>query len=57
MLAKKGTGTPTSLTYSQALEEALCFGWIDGPFSPLDLLTRVDEALVQWRSAQPAGTP
>ena len=31
--------------------------YLTKPFSPLDLLTRVDEALVQWRSAQPAGTP
>src|SRR5436305_13951421 len=30
VLAKKGTTQPTSLTYDQALEEALCFGWIDG---------------------------
>jgi uncharacterized protein YdeI (YjbR/CyaY-like superfamily) len=30
VLAKKGTGRPTSLRYEQALEEALCFGWIDG---------------------------
>lgn len=29
-LAKKGSSTPTSLTYSQALDEALCYGWIDG---------------------------
>jgi uncharacterized protein YdeI (YjbR/CyaY-like superfamily) len=29
-LAKKGTTEPTSLTYEQALQEALCFGWIDG---------------------------
>jgi uncharacterized protein YdeI (YjbR/CyaY-like superfamily) len=29
-LAKKGTTTPTSLTYAQALDEALCSGWIDG---------------------------
>ena len=26
---KKGTGTP-SVVYAEALEEALCFGWIDG---------------------------
>jgi CheY-like chemotaxis protein len=31
--------------------------YLTKPFSPLDLLTRVDEALVQWRSAQAAGTP
>lgn len=30
VLAKKGTTTPTSLSYEQALEEALCYGWIDG---------------------------
>jgi uncharacterized protein YdeI (YjbR/CyaY-like superfamily) len=30
VLAKKGTTRPTSLSYEQALEEALCHGWIDG---------------------------
>jgi uncharacterized protein YdeI (YjbR/CyaY-like superfamily) len=30
VLAKKGIIEPTSLTYAQALEEALCHGWIDG---------------------------
>ncbi len=30
VLARKGTTRPTSLTYDQALEEALCHGWIDG---------------------------
>jgi uncharacterized protein YdeI (YjbR/CyaY-like superfamily) len=30
ILAKKATTRPTSLTYDQALDEALCFGWIDG---------------------------
>ena len=30
VLAKKGTDQPTSLTYDQALDEALCHGWIDG---------------------------
>ncbi|HEV7523761.1 MAG TPA: YdeI/OmpD-associated family protein [Acidimicrobiia bacterium] len=29
VLHKKG-GTVTSLTYDQALDEALCFGWVDG---------------------------
>ncbi|KAI1746996.1 hypothetical protein F4782DRAFT_522683 [Xylaria castorea] len=29
-LAKKGNMAPTSLTYAQALDEALCQGWIDG---------------------------
>jgi uncharacterized protein YdeI (YjbR/CyaY-like superfamily) len=30
LLAKKGTTAPTRLTYDEALEEALCHGWIDG---------------------------
>lgn len=30
VLAKKGATEPTSLTYEQALDEALCHGWIDG---------------------------
>jgi uncharacterized protein YdeI (YjbR/CyaY-like superfamily) len=30
VLAKRGTSAPTSLTYDEALEEALCYGWIDG---------------------------
>jgi uncharacterized protein YdeI (YjbR/CyaY-like superfamily) len=30
LLAKKGTTEPTSLTYAEALQEALCQGWIDG---------------------------
>jgi uncharacterized protein YdeI (YjbR/CyaY-like superfamily) len=30
VLAKKGITEPTSLTYVQALDEALCHGWIDG---------------------------
>ena len=30
VLSKQGAVNPTRLTYDQALEEALCFGWIDG---------------------------
>ncbi len=30
VLAKKGATEPTTLTYDQALDEALCHGWIDG---------------------------
>ena len=30
VLAKKGVPSPTRLTYQEALEEALCYGWIDG---------------------------
>jgi uncharacterized protein YdeI (YjbR/CyaY-like superfamily) len=36
VLAKKGTTQPTSLTYAQALDEALCHGWIDGQTAPRD---------------------
>ncbi|KQY98717.1 hypothetical protein B5M43_007430 [Microbacterium sp. MEC084] len=36
ILAKKGTTSPTSLTYAQALEEALCSGWIDGRRQSVD---------------------
>lgn len=30
LMAKKGVTSPTALTYQDALEEALCGGWIDG---------------------------
>jgi uncharacterized protein YdeI (YjbR/CyaY-like superfamily) len=43
VLAKKGTTDPTSLTYDQALDEALCHGWIDGQ------VLRRDEATYQQR--------
>jgi uncharacterized protein YdeI (YjbR/CyaY-like superfamily) len=36
VLAKKGTTDPTSLTYAQALDEALCSGWIDGQTASID---------------------
>jgi uncharacterized protein YdeI (YjbR/CyaY-like superfamily) len=39
VLAKKGTVKPTSLSYTQALEEALCFGWIDGQARSRDAAT------------------
>ncbi|MFZ1155363.1 MAG: YdeI/OmpD-associated family protein [Solirubrobacteraceae bacterium] len=35
-LAKKGVSQPTGLTYDEALEEALCHGWIDGQVGRLD---------------------
>lgn len=38
-LAKKGTTKPTSLTYDEALDEALCHGWIDSQVRGLDELT------------------
>jgi uncharacterized protein YdeI (YjbR/CyaY-like superfamily) len=36
VLAKKGTSEPTSLSYAQALDEALCQGWIDGQLRTRD---------------------
>jgi uncharacterized protein YdeI (YjbR/CyaY-like superfamily) len=39
VLAKKGTSEPTSLRYEQALEEALCHGWIDGQVGRRDEAT------------------
>ena len=36
LLAKKGTTQPTTLTYAQALDEALCSGWIDGQRASVD---------------------
>lgn len=36
LLAKKGTTSPTSLTYAEALQEALCSGWIDGQAKRID---------------------
>jgi uncharacterized protein YdeI (YjbR/CyaY-like superfamily) len=34
-LAKKETGIP-SVSYAEALESALCYGWIDGQKAPCD---------------------
>jgi uncharacterized protein YdeI (YjbR/CyaY-like superfamily) len=39
VLAKKGTTDPTSLTYDQALDDALCYGWIDGQTAKRDETT------------------
>ena len=39
VLAKKGTTQPTSLRYDDALEVALCYGWIDGQVKGRDATT------------------
>jgi len=39
VLAKKGTTEPTTLSYDQALDEALCGGWIDGQKQSRDQAT------------------
>jgi uncharacterized protein YdeI (YjbR/CyaY-like superfamily) len=41
LLAKKGTTEPTTLTYQEALVEALCSGWIDGQRKSRDETTFV----------------
>ena len=41
VLANKGTLEPTSLRYDEALEEALCHGWIDGQVKRRDGATHV----------------
>jgi uncharacterized protein YdeI (YjbR/CyaY-like superfamily) len=43
VLAKKATTEPTRLSYDEALEEALCHGWIDGQ------VRRRDESTYQQR--------
>jgi len=39
LLAKRGTTSPTSLSYAEALDEALCSGWIDGQKQANDAAT------------------
>jgi uncharacterized protein YdeI (YjbR/CyaY-like superfamily) len=39
VLAKKGTTEPTTLSYDGALDEAICFGWIDGQLKSRDEAT------------------
>ena len=41
LMAKKNVTTPTSLSYQDALEEALCGGWIDGQRRSFDATTFV----------------
>lgn len=39
VLARKGTTDPTDLSYDEALDEAICFGWIDGQLGRRDAAT------------------
>jgi uncharacterized protein YdeI (YjbR/CyaY-like superfamily) len=39
VLAKKGMTRPTTLSYDEALDEAICFGWIDGQLGRRDNAT------------------
>ena len=51
VLAKKGTTDPTSLTYPQALDEALCHGWIDGQKRTRDAATFVQRFTPRRRAS------
>lgn len=51
LLAKKGTTEPTSLTYAQALDEALCSGWIDGQKRSLDAATFIERFTPRRRAS------
>jgi uncharacterized protein YdeI (YjbR/CyaY-like superfamily) len=52
VLAKKNTTEPTSLSYSQALEEALCHGWIDGQKRSRDATTFSQRFTPRRRTSQ-----
>ena len=39
VLAKKGTVDPTTVWYDEALDEAICFAWIDGQLGRRDAAT------------------
>lgn len=45
LLARKGATKPTSLTWDQALDGALCHGWIDGQRHPVDETTYLQRYL------------
>jgi uncharacterized protein YdeI (YjbR/CyaY-like superfamily) len=39
VLAKKGSADGTGISYDEALDEAICFGWIDGQLGQRDAVT------------------
>lgn len=52
VLAKKNTTDPTSLTYAEALDEALCHGWIDGQKRSRDATTFSQRFTPRRRTSQ-----
>ena len=52
VLAKKNTTGPTTLTYAEALEEALCQGWIDGQRRSRDATTFSQRFTPRRRTSQ-----
>jgi uncharacterized protein YdeI (YjbR/CyaY-like superfamily) len=51
VLAKKGTTDPTSLTYAEAVDEALCQGWIDGQKLTRDAATFIERFTPRRRAS------
>ena len=51
VLAKKSTTHPTTLSYDEALDEAICFGWIDGQLGHRDNETYGDDSHPEWLRA------
>lgn len=49
LLGKKGG--PLTLTAAEALEEALCFGWIDGQIQSIDNMTYKNTSLSAEKTA------
>lgn len=54
-LAKKGSGI-ASVTYPEALEAALCYGWIDGQKAPADDLYWLQKFTPAARGASGRGS-
>jgi uncharacterized protein YdeI (YjbR/CyaY-like superfamily) len=49
-ISKKDSGVP-SVTYAEALDQALCFGWIDGQKLPFDANSWVQKFTPRGRKA------
>ena len=52
VLAKKGTADPTTILYDEALDEAICFGWIDGQLKRRDTLLSDDGSRLEEFAAR-----
>ena len=52
VLARKGVTDPTSLSYAEALDEALCHGWIDGQKRSRDATTFAQRFTPRRRTSQ-----
>ena len=52
VLAKKGTADPTTISYDEALDEAICFGWIDGQLGVVTPLRSDDVSRLETLAAR-----